>query len=37
MGAVGRLGWIQIDCADPVGLATFWGAMSEGNEFYLIF
>jgi predicted enzyme related to lactoylglutathione lyase len=27
MDAVGRLGWIQIDCADPVGLATFWGAM----------
>jgi predicted enzyme related to lactoylglutathione lyase len=27
MEAVGRLGWIQIDCADPVGLATFWGAM----------
>ena len=27
MDAVGRVGWIQIDCADPVGLATFWGAM----------
>jgi len=25
--AVGRLGWIQIDCADPLRLATFWGAM----------
>lgn len=27
MDAVGRLGWIQIDCADPVRQATFWGAM----------
>ena len=32
MDAVGRLGWIQVDCADPVGLATFWGAML-GQEF----
>jgi predicted enzyme related to lactoylglutathione lyase len=24
MERVGRLGWIQIDCADPVGLARFW-------------
>jgi hypothetical protein len=24
MDRVGRLGWIQIDCADPIGLATFW-------------
>ena len=32
MDAVGRVGWIQIDCADPVGLATFWGAML-GQEF----
>jgi predicted enzyme related to lactoylglutathione lyase len=22
---VGRLGWIQVDCADPVALAAFWG------------
>jgi predicted enzyme related to lactoylglutathione lyase len=27
MEPVGRLGWIQIDCRDPVGLATFWGAV----------
>jgi predicted enzyme related to lactoylglutathione lyase len=27
MDSVGRVGWIQIDCADPVGLATFWGAI----------
>ncbi len=32
MDAVGRVGWIQIDCADPVGLATFWGAVL-GQEF----
>ena len=32
MDAVGRVGWIQIDCADPVELATFWGAML-GQEF----
>jgi predicted enzyme related to lactoylglutathione lyase len=24
MGRVGRLGWIQIDCADPEALAGFW-------------
>jgi predicted enzyme related to lactoylglutathione lyase len=24
MDRVGRLGWIQIDCADPVRLAAFW-------------
>lgn len=24
MERVGRLGWIQIDCADPEHLATFW-------------
>ena len=24
MERVGRLGWIQIDCADPIRLATFW-------------
>ena len=24
MERVGRLGWIQIDCADPVRLARFW-------------
>ena len=24
MNRIGRLGWIQIDCADPVRLATFW-------------
>ena len=22
---VGRWGWVQVDCADPVRLATFWG------------
>lgn len=27
MEQVGRLGWIQIDCRDPVELATFWGAV----------
>jgi predicted enzyme related to lactoylglutathione lyase len=27
MVRVGRLGWIQIDCRDPVGLAAFWGAV----------
>jgi predicted enzyme related to lactoylglutathione lyase len=27
MSAVGRLGWIQIDCADPVREATFWSAI----------
>ncbi len=25
--SVGRLGWVQVDCADPIRLATFWGAM----------
>jgi predicted enzyme related to lactoylglutathione lyase len=25
MDGIGRLGWIQVDCADPVRLATFWG------------
>jgi predicted enzyme related to lactoylglutathione lyase len=24
---IGRLGWIQIDCRDPVALAAFWGAV----------
>jgi len=24
MERIGRLGWIQVDCADPVRLATFW-------------
>ncbi len=24
MNRVGRLGWIQIDCADPFALAIFW-------------
>jgi predicted enzyme related to lactoylglutathione lyase len=24
VGAVGRWGWLQVDCADPVRLATFW-------------
>lgn len=23
-GPIGRLGWIQIDCAEPEGLAAFW-------------
>jgi predicted enzyme related to lactoylglutathione lyase len=23
--AIGRLGWVQIDCQDPIALATFWG------------
>jgi predicted enzyme related to lactoylglutathione lyase len=27
MDAVGRLGWIQIDCMDPMRQATFWGAI----------
>lgn len=27
MGAIGRLGWIQVDCRDPAALATFWGTM----------
>lgn len=26
-GPVGRLGWIQIDCHDPEGLAAFWAAV----------
>jgi predicted enzyme related to lactoylglutathione lyase len=21
---IGRLGWVQVDCTDPVALATFW-------------
>jgi|GraSoiStandDraft_9_1057307.scaffolds.fasta_scaffold366182_3 predicted enzyme related to lactoylglutathione lyase len=25
--AVGRLGWIQVDCHDPERLAEFWGAV----------
>ena len=25
--AVGRLGWIQVDTADPMKLAEFWGAV----------
>ena len=25
MNAVARLGWIQIDCADPMAQAAFWG------------
>jgi predicted enzyme related to lactoylglutathione lyase len=24
MDRVGRLGWIQVDCANPVAIATFW-------------
>ena len=24
MNALGRVGWVQIDCADPVSLARFW-------------
>ena len=27
MSAVGRLNWIQVDCADPVRLARFWGEL----------
>ena len=27
MEAVGRLGWIQVDCADPIALAGFWSEM----------
>jgi predicted enzyme related to lactoylglutathione lyase len=27
MKAVGRLGWIQVDCADPERLAAFWSVM----------
>ena len=25
MDPVGRWGWLQVDCADPVALAEFWG------------
>jgi predicted enzyme related to lactoylglutathione lyase len=24
--AIGRFGWLQVDCADPVALAAFWSA-----------
>lgn len=24
---IGRLNWVQVDCADPVRLARFWGAV----------
>ena len=27
MESVRRLGWIQIDCRDPLALAAFWGRM----------
>ena len=27
MESIGRLGWIQVDCADPRVLATFWGSV----------
>ena len=27
MTAVGRLGWVQVDSVDPVGLARFWSAV----------
>ncbi len=27
MEPVGQLGWIQVDCRDPVALATFWGVV----------
>jgi predicted enzyme related to lactoylglutathione lyase len=27
MDAIGRWGWLQIDCIDPVGLAEFWSAV----------
>jgi predicted enzyme related to lactoylglutathione lyase len=30
-GQVGRWGWLQVDCADPVGLATFWAAVLGGE------
>jgi predicted enzyme related to lactoylglutathione lyase len=37
MEPVGRLGWIQIDCRDPLELAAFWGAVLglEIDEEYL--
>ena len=25
--AVGRIGWVQVDCADPVGLSGFWSEL----------
>ena len=25
MNRIGRLGWIQVDCLDPLALAAFWG------------
>lgn len=27
MEAIGRWGWIQIDCHDPISLASFWSAV----------
>ena len=27
MDGIGRLSWIQVDCADPVALATFWSSV----------
>jgi predicted enzyme related to lactoylglutathione lyase len=27
VGAVGRWGWLQVDCAEPSRLATFWSAV----------
>jgi predicted enzyme related to lactoylglutathione lyase len=27
MEPIGRLGWVQIDCRDPMRLAAFWGAV----------
>jgi predicted enzyme related to lactoylglutathione lyase len=27
MNGIGRWGWVQIDCSDPVALATFWSSV----------
>ena len=27
MESIGRLGWLQIDCHDPIRLAAFWGTV----------
>jgi predicted enzyme related to lactoylglutathione lyase len=30
---IGRLGWVQIDCADPEALSKFWAAVLGVEEF----
>ena len=30
---IGRLGWVQIDCADPEALASFWSEVLGAEEF----